>query len=72
MQLLEKNTAGQFELTAIAAEHLVRGQEFDVGSYLSLAATSPGLWKWWSDFAQIVRRDCRAMKRGPRLFIATV
>ena len=43
MQLLEKNTAGQFELTAIAAEHLVRGQEFDVGSYLSLAATSPGV-----------------------------
>ncbi len=43
MQLLTKNTAGQFELTAIAAEHLVHGEEFDVGSYLSLAATSPGV-----------------------------
>ena len=43
MQLLKKNTAGQFELTAMAAEHLVGGQEFDVGSYLSLAATSPGV-----------------------------
>ena len=43
MQLLSKNPAGQFELTPIAAEHLVRGEEFDVGSYLSLAATSPGV-----------------------------
>ena len=43
MQLLTKNSDGQFELTAIAAEHLVRGEEFDVGSYLSLAATSPGV-----------------------------
>ncbi len=43
MQLLSKNPAGQFELTEIAAEHLVRGEEFDVGSYLSLAATSPGV-----------------------------
>jgi len=43
MQLLTKNPAGQFELTAISAEHLVRGEEFDVGSYLSLAATSSGV-----------------------------
>lgn len=43
MQLLTKNRVGQFELTAIATEHLVRGQEFDVGNYLSLAATSPGV-----------------------------
>lgn len=43
MQLLSKNPAGQFELTPIAAEHLVRGEEFDVGGYLSLAATSPGV-----------------------------
>ena len=43
MQLLKKNTTGQFELTAMAAEHLVGGQGFDVGSYLSLAATSPGV-----------------------------
>jgi len=43
MQLLTRNMASQFELTAMAAEHLVRGQEFDVGSYLSLAATSPGV-----------------------------
>lgn len=43
MRLLTRNVAGQFELTALAAEHLVRGEEFDVGSYLGLAATSPGV-----------------------------
>lgn len=43
MQLLSINAAGQFELTSIAAEHLVRGGEFDVGDYLSLSATSPGV-----------------------------
>lgn len=43
MQLIEKNAEGRFCLTPIAAEHLVRGDEFDVGSYLSLAATSPGV-----------------------------
>jgi predicted O-methyltransferase YrrM len=43
MQLLEKDAAGRFCLTSIAAEHLVLGEEFDVGSYLSLAATSPGV-----------------------------
>lgn len=43
MQLIEMNAEGRFCLTPIAAEHLVRGEEFDVGSYLSLAATSPGV-----------------------------
>ncbi len=43
MGLLEKNEAQEFVLTAIAAEHLVRGCEFDVGNYLGLAATSPGV-----------------------------
>jgi len=43
MLLLEKDATGRFCLTPIAAEHLVRGEEFDVGSYLSLAATSPGV-----------------------------
>ncbi|HRA87813.1 MAG TPA: methyltransferase [Planctomycetaceae bacterium] len=43
MGLLTKDSAGKFELTPLAAEHLVRGTEFDVGSYLSLAATSPGV-----------------------------
>jgi len=43
MALLQKDAAGRFSLTPLAAEHLVRGKEFDVGSYLSLAATSPGV-----------------------------
>lgn len=43
MQLLLKNQAGQFELTALAREHLVRNEEFDVGNYLSLAANSPSV-----------------------------
>ncbi len=43
MQLLLKNQMGQFELTAVAKEHLVRGGDFDVGNYLSLAASSPGV-----------------------------
>jgi len=43
MQLLQKNQAGQFELSALAKEHLVRDGEFDVGNYLSLAANSPGV-----------------------------
>lgn len=43
MGLLTKNSADQLELTPLAAEHLVHGTEFDVGSYLSLAATSPGV-----------------------------
>ncbi len=43
MQLLLKNKVGQFELTALAREHLVRGGEFDVGNYLSLAASAPGV-----------------------------
>ncbi len=43
MQLLIKNSVGQFDLTAIAREHLVRGGDFDVGNYLSLAAATPSV-----------------------------
>lgn len=43
MKLLQMDAAGRFGLTSIAAEHLVHDEEFDVGSYLSLAATSPGV-----------------------------
>ncbi|MCA9036339.1 MAG: methyltransferase domain-containing protein [Planctomycetaceae bacterium] len=43
MQLLQTNASGQFELTIAAAEHLVDGGEFDVGNYLGLSATSPGV-----------------------------
>ena len=43
MELVRKNQDGQFELTDVAKEHLVRGGDFDVGNYLSLAATSPGV-----------------------------
>ena len=43
MQLIEKDATGRFCLTPIAAEHLVSGTEFHVGSYLSLAATSHGV-----------------------------
>ena len=34
---------GQLAPTALAAEHLVSGNEFDVSDYLGLAATSPGV-----------------------------
>lgn len=43
MGLLGKDSSDRFVLTELSAEHLVRGQEFDVGSYLSLAATTPGV-----------------------------
>jgi len=43
MQLLSKNATGQFDLTPVAKEHLIRGGDFDVGNYLSLAATAPGV-----------------------------
>jgi len=44
MQLLFKNDAGQLDLTDIAREHLVRGGDFDVGNYLSLAAAAHQGW----------------------------
>jgi predicted O-methyltransferase YrrM len=43
MQLLQQDAQGRLELTPVAAEHLVRGNEFDVGGYLGLAATAPGV-----------------------------
>ncbi len=43
MGLLRCNVQGHLELTRLAAEHLVPGGEFDVGSYVGLAATSPGV-----------------------------
>jgi len=41
--LLRENAAGQLELTELAAEHLVPGASFDVGNYVGLAASSPGV-----------------------------
>ncbi|UUO04674.1 methyltransferase [Blastopirellula sp. J2-11] len=40
---LLKETAGQFSLTELAAEHLVPGGAFDCGDYVGLAAQSPGV-----------------------------
>lgn len=43
MGLLRENSAGRLELTELAAEHLVPGAAFDVGNYVGLAASSPGV-----------------------------
>lgn len=43
MGLLRENNADQLELTELAAEHLVPGASFDVGNYVGLAASSPGV-----------------------------
>ncbi|MCA9057768.1 MAG: methyltransferase domain-containing protein [Planctomycetaceae bacterium] len=43
MGLLGRNSDGQFQLTALSEEHLVRDAEFDVGNYLGLAAGAPGV-----------------------------
>lgn len=43
MGLVEKGDAGRLTLTALAAEHLAPGAAFDVGDYVGLAATSPGV-----------------------------
>jgi SAM-dependent methyltransferase len=43
MGLLATSARGEFELTPLAAEHLVPGGEFDVGDYLGLAAGAPGV-----------------------------
>lgn len=42
MRLLEERD-GRLSLTALAAEHLVPGGEFDVGGYVGLAAEAPGV-----------------------------
>jgi len=43
MGLLATNSKGDFELTALAREHLVPGGDFDVSGYLGLAADAPGV-----------------------------
>lgn len=43
MKLLEVDAAGRFQLTELAREHLVPGGEYDVGSYIGLAAEAPGV-----------------------------
>ncbi len=43
MGFLKHGSQQQLELTELAAEHLVPGAAFDVGSYIGLAATSPGV-----------------------------
>lgn len=41
--LLERDATGRLDLTPLAREHLVPGGSFDVGDYLGLAASSPGV-----------------------------
>jgi ubiquinone/menaquinone biosynthesis C-methylase UbiE len=41
--LLVGDAEGRIDLTALAREHLVPGAEFDVGGYIGLAASSPGV-----------------------------
>lgn len=43
MGLLVAGPDGRLELTALAREHLVPGDEFDIGAYIGLAAESPGV-----------------------------
>ncbi len=43
MGLLSTDAGGRVGPTAVAAEHLVPGAEFDVGGYVGLAAESPGV-----------------------------
>ncbi len=43
MGLVNLDGEDRLSLTAIAAEHLVPGAEFDVGGYVGLAAESPGV-----------------------------
>ena len=43
MNLLTQDSEGRLSLTPMAAEHLVPGCPFDVGNYVSLAASSPGV-----------------------------
>lgn len=43
MGLIRENGEQQLQLTALAREHLTPGSPFDVGDYIGLAATSPGV-----------------------------
>jgi ubiquinone/menaquinone biosynthesis C-methylase UbiE len=43
MGLVRENSSGQLELTELSAGHLVPGAAFDVGNYVGLAASSPGV-----------------------------
>lgn len=43
MGLLQVNVSGRFELSPLAAEHLVDAQYFQVGDYIGLAAEAPGV-----------------------------
>lgn len=43
MGLLSRRAGDKLSLTAIAAEHLAPGRPFDVGDYISLAASAPGV-----------------------------
>ncbi|MGH7138132.1 MAG: methyltransferase, partial [Pirellulales bacterium] len=43
MGLLTTGANGWLELTTLAREHLVPGDEFDIGAYVGLAAESPGV-----------------------------
>jgi hypothetical protein len=39
---------GNLELSALAKDHLVAGQPFDVSDYRALPLRAPACWKWWS------------------------
>ena len=43
MGLLESSDEGKLSLSRLARNHLVPGTEFDVGNYVGLAATAPGV-----------------------------
>lgn len=43
MDLVTRNASGNFELTALAAEHLVANTAFDVSGYVGLAAENPSV-----------------------------
>lgn len=43
MGFVEKDDDGLLQLTPVAREHLVPGSTFDVGNYVGLAASSPGV-----------------------------
>jgi len=43
MDLLELDSRGRLRLSLLAEEHLIPGGAFDVGNYIGLAASSPGV-----------------------------
>lgn len=43
LDLLSRDPDGRFDLTPLAREHLVPGSPFDVGDYIGLMASSPGV-----------------------------